>query len=125
MGGLIDPMKRRFFQSMDEAIAANRSTPFQTNLTPAQDLEYRQWVEENKIPQSKDYDMRGFFNDANAEAGVSPMDRRLHFTDKYKTPEHKTFSQESIYAKPGAAPKWRGNALVDKKGQVVFVELPQ
>lgn len=45
------------------------------------------------------YDYRGFYNDPKSNPyGVLYGDTRSHFTDKYKTPKHPTFSNQSIYS---------------------------
>ncbi len=48
----------------------------------------------------------------------------MHFPDTYKTPYHKTFSNESIYALP-TAPHWEGDQLVDQNGNIVFDDTAQ
>src|ERR1035438_684822 len=45
----------------------------------------------------------------------------MHFPDTYKTPFHKTFSNESKYA-PKDAPHWEEDKLVDKHGKVIADE---
>lgn len=45
------------------------------------------------------YDYRGFYNDPKSNPyGMLYGDTRSHFTDKYKTPKHPTFSNQSIYS---------------------------
>ena len=106
--------------------------PWITQLQPQEEAEFRQWVAANKIPFNPDqfapdYDMRGFWKAMKAgdpEAIRSHING--HFPDTYKTPAHKSFSNESIYAGPGA-PHWQypaGQAaqLVNPQGKVVFKE---
>lgn len=102
--------------------------PYVTQLQPQQEQQFQQWVAQNKIPwqdgPKSDYDMRGFYQaqqqgDPNAKRATN-----LHFPDTYKTPYHKSFSNESKYALPDA-PKWVGNQLVDPGGKVVFDENQQ
>ena len=83
---------------------------------------FRNWVKDQKIPfdpddPKSDYDMRGFWaeNGDRAENG--------HFPDTWKTPYHKTFSNESKYAPPDA-PRWEGDRLIDKDGNVIADETP-
>ena len=49
-----------------------------------------------------------------------------HFTDKWKTPFHKSFSKESIYADPEKAPEWqqegKNSYLVSPAGEVLYRE---
>ncbi len=108
--------------------------PYQTKLAPQDEKRFQQWVKENNVPMendgpTSDYDMRGFFEaamrgDKDASTAVSPFDHRIHFPDKFKTPYHKTFSNESRYARPGA-PHWEGDRLIDSKGNVIADETPQ
>jgi len=106
---------------------------YQTRLTPQEETQFQGWVKKNKVPfdpsPQADYDMRGFWKglttgDPRAKTGISPYDGRMHFTDTWKTPYHKTFSNESIYAPPDA-PHWEGDRLIDKNGNVVADETPQ
>ena len=95
-----------------------------TPLGPLESI-FQQWAQNNKVPLTKDYDMRGFFlgmlnKDPAAVNAVDPNDNRLHFPDKWKTPLHRTFSNESIYAGPNA-PSWNNkDQLVDKQGNILF-----
>ena len=72
---------------------------YNTKLTPEQEMYFRQWVSSQSTTQSRDvmqdnftYDLRGFWN-----AGET-VDDTGHGTDRYKKPNHPTFSNESIYA---------------------------
>lgn len=105
---------------------------FDTTLTPDEEKRFQAWVSFNKVPWKDspiaDYDMRGFWKglqtgDPVAKTGINPFDQRLHFPDKWKTPFHDTFSNESIYAGPGA-PKWVGDRLIDRNGKVLADETP-
>jgi hypothetical protein len=112
---------------------ANRG-PWTTQLSPQQEQNFRQWLTSNQgkmppfdpdAPQA-DYDMRGFYKgmmagDPAAQGAVSPFDGRIHFSDKWKTPYHHSFSNESIYAKPNA-PRWIDNRLTDQNGNVLVDE---
>ena len=105
---------------------------YKTPLSPSDELKFRAWVKANKVPfddsASSDYDMRGFWKaaqegDPNASTAVSKFDGKLHFNDTFKTPFHKTFSNESQYA-TSDAPHWVGDRLVDNQGNVVADETP-
>lgn len=69
--------------------------------------------------------MRGFWKglqegDPHAVTSIDPYDKKLHFTDYWKTPWHETFSRESKYA-TDEAPYWKDDRyLVDKEGKVLF-----
>lgn len=97
-------------------------------LSNTDEQKFQQWVSENKIPwqdePKADYDMRGFWKamvsgDPNATRAAN-----LHFPDTYKTPYHKTFSNESKYATQDA-PHWEGNKLISKDGKVIADETPK
>lgn len=69
--------------------------------------------------------MRGFWQamqqgDPRATSAVDPNDQRMHYPDYWKTPLHKTFSNESQWA-PANAPRWTDDdKLVTPGGRVVF-----
>ena len=106
--------------------------PYVTKLSDTDEKEFQQWVKENKVPWTDDpkadYDMRGFWKgmksgDPQAQTEMRKFDKRLHFSDKWKTPFHKTFSNESIYAKSNA-PHWVGDRLISADGRVIADETP-
>ena len=89
------------------------------------------WVKQNEVPFDPadpfpDYDMRGFYQalskgDERASTAVDPYDKQIHFPDYWKTPYHETFSNESQWAIPGAAPTWnQQDQLITQTGQVLF-----
>jgi GGDEF domain-containing protein/predicted RNA methylase len=106
-----------------------KSGPYFTQLPAAQEKQFRQWVAANNInfdPDAKiaDYDMRGFWlarqNGKAPRTAINEYDNKLHFTDKFKTPYDRTFSNESRYAKPDA-PHWvDGRYLVTADGRRIF-----
>src|ERR1700735_5408155 len=70
---------------------------FNTQLDPGQEQLFRQWITHNNVPfnpdatGSQDYDMRGFYQgllqgNPKAQSGIDANDRKLHFTDFWKTP---------------------------------------
>jgi hypothetical protein len=104
--------------------------PYRTRLTAREEVDFRNWVKDNRVPYDDspraDYDMRGFWRalqrgDPAARTQTSAFDGRLHFPDTWKTPYHKTFSAESMYATPDA-PRWVGDKLIDKQGRVLADE---
>lgn len=108
------------------------ANPYVTHLTREEEKQFQSWVKDNNIPfdpsPTSDYDMRGYFKDnVLGKGGVKPkissFDNRPHFPDTYKTPYHKTFSNESKYATPDA-PHWVGDRLIDKNGRVIADETP-
>lgn len=96
--------------------------PYVTKLSPAEEVRFQSWVKQNQIPwrdeARADYDMRGFFHAREQGDPGARRARNQHFPDKWKTPYHETFSNESIYAKSDA-PHWVGDRLIDKTGKVV------
>lgn len=92
-----------------------------TKLDPELEKLYQYWVFQNKVPQSKDYDMRGFFlggilGDPAAQTAVDPSDNQIHFSDKWKLPGHPRFSQESMYSTSKTDPYWIQNPIPYKEG---------
>lgn len=75
---------------------------FQTKLSKKEEKEFNEWMAGSLLKGligvgdfleiSPDYDYRGFFADGNRSGS-----KEEHFTDKYKTPYHETFSNESKY----------------------------
>lgn len=113
----------------------------QAPTTPADDTAYRMWLLTNKVSESPDYDMRGFYNglragDPAAASSINPNDQQMHFPDKWKLPNHATFSTDSQYYDPTKmknTPTWQGGelpgggaswALRAPGGQVVAAEAP-
>lgn len=107
---------------------------YQTTLNPQQESGFQSWVKANKIPfdpsPTSDYDMRGFYKaaqsgDPRANTAVNPNDGQIHYDDKWKTPYHKSFSNESQFATKGA-PAWNNqDQLVLPNGNVVYDERAQ
>lgn len=106
---------------------------YQTQLTDTEEEGFLQWLKKNKIPfdvsdKFPDYDMRGYYKEFMAGGTGATYDpSRMHFTDKYKTPYHESFSRESQYAVPDKAPFWQdvtggGNRLVTPQGKVLYQE---
>lgn len=105
---------------------------YNTQLSPLEEMAFRQWVSTNKVPfnpdsQSSDYDMRGFYrglqqNSPMSQSSVNQNDNRLHYSDYYKTPSHNSFSGESQWADENT-PRWANDTqLADPNGRVVFDE---
>jgi hypothetical protein len=80
--------------------------PVRTFLSSAEEKEFRLWYDQvskhknlnpNPDDQNQYYDYRGYwkYDDRN---GILNEGSEAHFTDKYKTPGHPTFSNESIYS---------------------------
>lgn len=136
-----DPTSPSYYQkrrSPDEIYATNKQflkqeqPTYQTELAPAEEAKFQQWVKENNVPYdpspTADYDMKGFYKglesgDPHARTGVNANDNKLHFSDYWKTPYHESFSAESQFANEGA-PSWNENdQLVTPSGRVLFDEI--
>lgn len=82
---------------------------FETKLSPSEESDFQEW-KRNFAPNDsgEDYDFRGAYR-----AGLMP-DNNGHWSDKFKKPNHKTFSNESVYAKdaPNLAGHWVGDTYV-------------
>lgn len=93
-------------------------------LDPKDEASYNIWSAVNKVPQSDDYDMRGFYagllrGDPAALSSVNPNDGQMHFPDKWKLPNHETFSTDSQYYNPATMPNtptWQGGDLLGGNG---------
>lgn len=110
-----------------------------TTLKPEIENLYKGWVLTHNIPESNDYDMRGYFLDLllgnkDAKAGINPADMQMHFTDKWKLPNHPKFSNESVYSRSNQDPRWIENpapykegtwARRDKYNNNLDIEIPQ
>lgn len=103
-----------------------------TQLDPLQEMAFRQWTQENKVPFNanapvSDYDMRGFYRGLQqgspmATSGINPNDQRMHYTDYFKTPLHQSFSSGSQFAGQDA-PQWiNGSQLASPGGRILLDE---
>lgn len=65
---------------------------YNTQLSPEREAAFQKWVKaNNREADLADYDLRGWFS---ADGNISGNG---HFSDKYKKPNHPTFSNQSIY----------------------------
>ena len=86
----------------------------QMQLGPNTGDMFKSWALENNVRPSSDYDMKGYFmgqmtGDPEAQSEVNPSDMQMHFTDKFKLPNHESFSNQSMYDINKTAPYWVGN----------------
>lgn len=130
----VDPAQQAF--QRNSAWLKPGDNNYNTQLTTAEELSFRAWVQKNQVPFNlqnnvTDYDMRGFYKallagDPRAKNAVNPNDNRLHYPDYWKTPYHNSFSNESQWADPAKAPSWNDkDQLVLPDGTVVFDERAQ
>jgi hypothetical protein len=108
-----------------KSVAPPKPRGYTTQLSTADEAKFESWVKANRIPfdpsPTADYDMRGFWLAKQHGDKRAARADNGHFPDTWKTPHHKTFSNESIYA-TGDAPHWEGSKLVDKTGRVIADE---
>lgn len=105
---------------------------YNTQLPQMDEFQFRQWLQDKQVPfnpsaAGQDYDMRGYWQglqqqNPRAMSGMNANDGRMHFSDNWKTPYHKSFSNESKYAAPNA-PQWVSDSqLAAPNGRIVFDE---
>src|SRR5579859_4059529 len=106
--------------------------PYTTTLAPEEENKFQEWVHENHIPwqdtTTADYDMRGYWKsktegNPDAHTAIDPVDKRPHYPDTWKTPYHKTFSNQSQYALPTAG-HWEGETFVPPAKKLDFSSIP-
>lgn len=92
----------------------------QAQLGPNTEDMFKSWALENRVPQSNDYDMRGYFYGNTMgqveKPELNPADMQMHFVDTYKLPNHPSFSNQSMFDLNKTAPYWVGNE--DKQQQL-------
>lgn len=90
------------------------SGQYNTQLTPEQEMAYQAWAkQQGRERDVENYDLRGAWLEL--QNGTMSEDERGHLGDKYKKPNHPTFSTESIYnGKDGyQGGVWSRNGNVD------------
>ncbi len=79
---------------------------YDTKLSPEKESEFRAWAVKRGIDRDlEDYDLRGAW-------AANEVPDAGHGTDRYKKPNHPTFSVESIYAKDRGAGRWEDGRFV-------------
>lgn len=79
------------------AFSEDYSDRFNTVLSPDEEEKYQAWATENHRERDVyDYDLRGAWKEL--QSGTMSEDERGHLGDKYKKPNHPTFSDQSIYS---------------------------
>jgi hypothetical protein len=104
---------------------------YRTNLSPSEEIAFKVWYDQvsnykklNKDPDysNQNYDYRGFWkNEKELRNNILQENTDAHFIDKYKTPGHPTFSNESMYSNdktPG------GSWSQDKNNNWYFTHSP-
>ena len=86
---------------------------YNTALSPQEEAQFIDWAtKEGRLEDLYDYDMRGFFQNKEAFA------RNGHGTDRYKKPNHPTFSDQSLYH--GVDGYLGGSWTLDPQGADVY-----
>lgn len=92
------------------------SDRYNTRLTSAEEAQYQEWAKsQGRENDVYDYDLRGAWKEI--MSGTMSEDERGHLGDKYKKPNHVTFSTQSKYSTketPG------GTWEQDENGQVSY-----
>lgn len=109
----VDPSGRQPVQPSPPPAEPEPATPasptFDTKLTPADEQRFQAWKQQFAPHDSgQDYDLRGAF-----KAGLTPGPNG-HFSDRFKKPNHPTFSDQSQYARfaPEKAGRWEGERYI-------------
>jgi hypothetical protein len=100
---------------------------YDTKLSPAEQIQYNKWRSTlpSRLQGTQDYDLQGFWKE-NPNFRLDTED--AHLTDKFKKPNHETFSLESQYATGqnlAYAGAWNGDNYVKpmvKYGQKPFTK---
>jgi len=81
-------------------------TAFNTPLAEGEQAQFGAWKDQNAPNDSgQDYDLQGAY-----KYGLSPAENG-HWSDRFKKPNHPTFSNESQYAGYGNPGSWRGETF--------------
>ncbi len=80
---------------------------YDTKLSDKDEEAFQSWAQANgRTQDTADYDMRGWWKENKDKPAPAAGQ---HFTDKYKKPNHPTFSDESVYSKGATTGgKWGG-----------------
>ena len=96
---------------------------FNTKLSDEDELKFQNWLVNSiikyKTELDKDldsYDLRGFWKESDPNDLELFAQRKIHAIDKYKKPNHPTFSNESIYH----GRLYQGGSWEYKNGKEIF-----
>lgn len=108
-----------------------------TQLPALEQAAFMEWVQKNRVPYDPspyaDYDMPGFWKalqakDPRAVSSINPSDNRMHYPDIWKTPYHRTFSNQSMHSKNPTDPRWeprppyQHGGILTQFGKPLFIE---
>lgn len=104
------------YSSTEEFEEQDFTDQYNTQLTPEEEREFQAWAKaEGRERDVFNYDLRGAWKEL--KSGTMSEDARGHLGDKYKKPNHPTFSDQSIYS----TEENRGGHWSVENGQDVFV----
>jgi len=89
---------------------SSHDSNYNSHLSPMEEQRYAHWKVENAPTDTgSDYDLKGAY-----KAGYSKDAKSQHWNDRFKKPNHPTFSDESQYAKeaPDKAGHWIGDVFI-------------
>ena len=101
---------------------------FNTKLSPKEENAFQHWATQeskktgrDKFRDMEDYDLKGAWKEM--QVGTMSQDERGHLGDKYKKPNHPTFSNQSIYhgtKDPKTGSKYEGGTWGREKDKDTF-----
>lgn len=131
LNSLKQPRSLQAIAAQNAPYVKNGASNFNTPLDAGNELAFRAWVSENKVPfdvnaAQSDYDMRGFWtalqnDDPRAKSAVNANDGQMHYPDVWKTPSHESFSQDSQWAGP-MAPRWNEQDQLIAPSQRILID---
>lgn len=123
-----DPTKKAVIVQAKLSLNKDKINPksYETKLSSEDENKFQSWLDKNhkegKIQKGDynyykekgigyNYDFRAAFKNK-ASGGIDPVDKKWHWNDYGKKPNHPTFSNESVHyleaAKPGVGGSWEG-----------------
>lgn len=94
----------------------NFSERYNTKLSPEEESRFQEWAQKNnRTGDVYDYDLRGAWQEL--QRGDMTEDARGHLGDKYKKPNHPTFSDQSKY---NGAEGVVGGTWSEQDGKIVY-----
>lgn len=92
------------------------SERYNTKLSPEEEVRFQEWArKENRTGDVYDYDLRGAWREL--QSGDMTEDARGHLGDKYKKPNHPTFSNQSRY---NGVDGYLGGTWSEEDGKTVY-----
>lgn len=107
------PNSQQFPRSYDPM---DFSSKYNTKLSGAEESKFQQWAQKSgRAGDTYDYDLRGAWKEL--QSGKMSEDARGHLGDKYKKPNHPTFSDQSVYhGRDG----YKGGSWGDQGGKYTY-----